>query len=129
MPRACRVCTHPQLRAINAAIRREASVRNIAYRFGLSRSSVARHAAAHLSAVRKGRPYVVTKNDEQPAAPECPTVTKTYRCPRFRNHHIGSEVVFKDGVFTTTNPHLQLLVEINPWFGHFIFLDGREHPL
>jgi hypothetical protein len=60
MQRTCRVCGYPHPRAIDAAIRKRASGRDIVPPFGLSRSSVARHAAAHLPTVRQKRPDAVT---------------------------------------------------------------------
>lgn len=55
-------------------------------------------------------------------------MTKTYRYPRFPKYSIGERVIFEDGVFTTSDPQLQHLVEINPWFGRFVFLDSTPQP-
>ena len=129
MSRSCSICTHQDRPAIEAAIGADASFRDIASRFGLSKSSVARHAASHMPAVRPKRLGVVTPDQGGPAAPEGPGVTKTYRCPRYPRFSIATGIVFDEGVFATTDPHLQQLVEIKPWFGRHVFLDGVEHQL
>ncbi|MFI5165004.1 MAG: hypothetical protein ACHQQS_00120 [Thermoanaerobaculales bacterium] len=55
-------------------------------------------------------------------------MAKTYRCPRFPKYSIGPRVIFEDGVFTTSDPELQHLVEINPWFGRHVFVDSTPAP-
>ena len=127
MSRSCSICTHQDRPAIEAALAAGTSVRRIASRFGLSKSSVARHAASHVPAVRPKRLGSVRPDQGGPAAPEHPEVTKTYRCPRYPRFSIATRIVFDDGVFATTDPHLQQLVEIHPWFGRAVFLDGVEH--
>ena len=66
MPRRCSICTHAQRKKIDAAlVNRSVSYRAIAGRYGLSRTSLQRHADGHLAddiavaenvrAVRHGR--------------------------------------------------------------------------
>jgi len=50
VPRACTVCEHPERDAIDAALVSGEPVRALARRYGLSSSSVSRHAHNHLSA-------------------------------------------------------------------------------
>lgn len=50
MANACRVCGHPEVHAINAALVAGTSAREVAERYGLSKSGVARHEDAHLPA-------------------------------------------------------------------------------
>ena len=47
MPRACTTCAHPDRDTIDAALDRGESLRTLATRYGVSRSGLARHAAAH----------------------------------------------------------------------------------
>lgn len=48
MPQTCRICTHPDRAAIDAALVRGEPVRDIAGRFALSKSAVFRHRSDHL---------------------------------------------------------------------------------
>lgn len=48
MPRRCTVCTHPRASEINALLLGDTSIRDVAGRFGLSRTATGNHAAAHL---------------------------------------------------------------------------------
>ena len=48
MPRVCSICTHAQRADIDAALVRRDSLRDIAGRFGVSRSALARHSDEHL---------------------------------------------------------------------------------
>lgn len=50
MPRKCSICTHPERDSINRAIVAGDSYRDIAGRFGVSRSAVERHVNGHLPA-------------------------------------------------------------------------------
>jgi len=50
MPRVCTVCTHPQRQVIDEALIAGAGLRDIAGRFGLSKSALERHKANHLPA-------------------------------------------------------------------------------
>ncbi len=50
MPRTCTICTHDQRNAINAALVRNEPLRDIAGRYGTSKSSLERHKAEHLPA-------------------------------------------------------------------------------
>jgi transposase len=50
MPRTCTVCSHPDRAAIDAALLEGASLRDIAGRFGTSKSTAERHKREHLSA-------------------------------------------------------------------------------
>src|SRR3989442_11375886 len=50
MPRTCTVCRHPERPAINAALVAGEPLRDIAVRFGLSRSALDRHNGEHLPA-------------------------------------------------------------------------------
>lgn len=50
MPRTCSVCTHKEAAAINRALLNGTSYRDIAGRFGISRSAAARH-KEHLNLV------------------------------------------------------------------------------
>jgi len=43
MPRSCSICTSPDLSRIDAALSAGASLRNVAERFGTSKSAVERH--------------------------------------------------------------------------------------
>src|SRR5437870_5010748 len=50
MPRVCRVCTHTERNPIDLAIAtRNGSIRSIAVQYGLSKTSLSRHAADHLA--------------------------------------------------------------------------------
>lgn len=49
MPRACSVCSHPEVEQINAAILANEPYRSIANRFEVSNQSVGRHARGHLA--------------------------------------------------------------------------------
>ena len=48
MPRKCTICTHPQREAIDTALVKGDSIRDIAGRFEISRSALSRHKDAHL---------------------------------------------------------------------------------
>lgn len=48
MPQLCKICTHRRSKAINAALLRLESYRDIAGRFGVSKDSLARHYHNHL---------------------------------------------------------------------------------
>lgn len=50
MPRHCSVCTHPNRADIDRALVNGSAYRDVAGRFGLSKSAVARHQAEHLPA-------------------------------------------------------------------------------
>jgi len=51
MPRTCTICTHPERAVIDAAIvRGETGIRDIAGRFGISKSALDRHRKEHLPA-------------------------------------------------------------------------------
>ncbi len=50
MAQSCTICTHPQRRAIDAALVADASLRDIAGQFDVSKSAVDRHKAEHLPA-------------------------------------------------------------------------------
>src|SRR5579859_3172863 len=50
MPRTCTVCLHPDREAIDKALLADASYRDIAGQYGLSKSAVERHKAEHLPA-------------------------------------------------------------------------------
>src|SRR5262245_11062081 len=52
MPRHCTVCVHPQPQMVHDALVRGQPVRTVARRYGLSKSSVARHWARHRAAAR-----------------------------------------------------------------------------
>lgn len=47
MARSCSVCEHPERQAIEAALRSGASVREVAARFGVSKTALWRHGALH----------------------------------------------------------------------------------
>jgi hypothetical protein len=49
MPRVCSICTHAQRAAIDRSIVLGAPCRDVASRYGLTKSSVDRHAKTHLS--------------------------------------------------------------------------------
>ena len=48
MPRTCTICTHDQRDDINAALVRNTPLRDIANRYGTSKSSLERHKAEHM---------------------------------------------------------------------------------
>jgi hypothetical protein len=48
MPRACTICTHPERAAIDQALVSGGSFRDIAGRYGLTKSSIERHKTEHL---------------------------------------------------------------------------------
>lgn len=48
MPRVCTICTHPSRADIDRALVADDSLRDIARQFGVSRSALERHKAAHL---------------------------------------------------------------------------------
>ena len=50
MPRKCSICSHPDVEGINEALVVGETLRDIAGRFGISKSSLARHKDAHLPA-------------------------------------------------------------------------------
>ena len=50
MPRTCSVCAHPERATIDKALVAGGTLRDIAGRYGLSKSAVERHAAEHLPA-------------------------------------------------------------------------------
>ncbi len=50
MTRTCTICSHASLHAINTALVSGGTLRDIAGRYGLSKSAVERHAAEHLPA-------------------------------------------------------------------------------
>lgn len=50
MPRKCSICSHPDRGEIDRAIVSGGSYRDIARRFGVSRSAIERHAKAHVPA-------------------------------------------------------------------------------
>ncbi len=50
MSRVCTVCTHPERQAVDKALVAGGTLRDIAGRYGLSKSAVERHAAEHLPA-------------------------------------------------------------------------------
>ncbi len=50
MSRVCTICTHPERALIDAALVRSEPIRDIAGRFGIAKSAVARHKADHLPA-------------------------------------------------------------------------------
>ena len=127
MPRPCAICTHPDRSTIEAAMATGDSYREIASRFELSKSAVARHAANHLQ--HEGQlPAPATTTGAVQSVPTNPVRTRrTYNCcyPSFR---IGTKVAFENGRFTTTVPELQRLVEINPWFGRYITREDDPPP-
>ncbi len=51
MARRCSVCVHPAVAEINRAIVSGTPIRDVAGRFGLSRSAIARHSADHMQEV------------------------------------------------------------------------------
>ncbi len=48
MPRACTVCRHPEIEAINAALARAESLRSLGRAFRLTHRSLVRHQQEHL---------------------------------------------------------------------------------
>jgi hypothetical protein len=50
MPRTCTLCTHPDRDAIDATLLEGATYRDVAGRFGVSKSAVERHKGDHLAA-------------------------------------------------------------------------------
>lgn len=48
MPQTCSVCRHPQRAEVDALLLESVPLRDIAGRFGLSKSALARHATEHL---------------------------------------------------------------------------------
>lgn len=50
MPRVCTICTHPEREAINLALFGEDSLRDIAERYGTSKTALQRHKADHIPA-------------------------------------------------------------------------------
>ena len=51
MPRTCTICTHPEREAINKALVASEPLRDIAGRYGTSKSSLERHKDEHLPAI------------------------------------------------------------------------------
>ncbi len=49
MPRACTVCIHSDVKAIDAALNAEESFRSIAKRFDVTKDSLFRHQQAHVA--------------------------------------------------------------------------------
>jgi len=122
MPRRCGVCTHANVAVIDAAIQKGYSFRQIARRFGLSKSSVARHAHAQW---RPDEAVVAPSSPTSPAPCAVSAATnppKTYHC-RYPRYKIGERIQFVDGLFTTTDLDLQRLIERNPWYGTNVVLD------
>jgi hypothetical protein len=50
MPRVCSICTHPARAAIDNGLETEQSLRDVAARYGFSKSAVDRHRGSHLPA-------------------------------------------------------------------------------
>lgn len=61
MSRACTVCAHPDYKTIDQALLAGQSLRNIAARFGTSRSALHRHAHFHLPAESQSKPTSTTR--------------------------------------------------------------------
>jgi transposase len=53
MPQTCKACKHPQRAAIDAALARGESLRDIAGRFGISDTSICRHKAHNSASIVK----------------------------------------------------------------------------
>jgi hypothetical protein len=51
-------------------------------------------------------------------------VAKSYRCPRYPKFSFSSQIVVEDGARAAIDPHLQRLVEIDPWSGCTVFPSG-----
>ena len=127
MPRSCRVCRHAQVEAIDAAIRDGASCRETARRFGLTKSSVARHAGAHARPAEAAA-VPATPTSEQPSTmPKAATATRTYRCT-YPSFTICEQIRFVDGLFTTSDLELQRAVERDPWYLKSVFLEENAEP-
>lgn len=63
MPLICSICAHPQRDALELALVSGSSTRTVASQFGLSRSSVGRHAKTHLpERLGKGRAHAKVLN-------------------------------------------------------------------
>jgi hypothetical protein len=75
MPRSCTICRHPQLTAIEQALREAIPLRTIADQWSVSKSALIRHKQAHLSMGSKFAPYgasalVATRPDGSHLFPE-----------------------------------------------------------
>ena len=121
MPRHCSVCTHPKVRAINAAIRDYNSLRNIAARYGLSTTAVWRHARHHLKDVQPRKPHL--PSPARPPRPSPKGTMKVYRALRSRNLIISPHAWFQDFLFRTDDSRVQEWLEHHPGFGTDVVLE------